>query len=587
MELEYKYYGKNQIKQISAELFDKIINHNKEFVGVSWGQMMFNYLNNIKTPQKCECGNHLKFFKFNKGYSRFCSQKCRAKSETLKNEIKESFLKKYGVDNPLKSKEVQLKRKKSTLEKRGVEHHSQSIEVIEKKKQTNLKRYGVPCIFLDKNTQKKIKENNLKKYGFEHHSQLIEVIEKKKQTNLKKYGVSCNFLSDENRIKTKQTNIRRYGVEHSSQSENIRKKQRDTWLKNKHEKLSKIINHPMEKIVVDNQELTIFDYCKKHPIFKITKNQLHQRWFKYGRKICTKCNPISAFDSISENSFAEFFNELNVDVIRNDRALLNNGLELDVYLPNEKLAFEFDGLYWHGDYFKDQNYHLDKTKQCEDKGIQLIHVFEDEWLHKQEIVKSIIKARLGFFEEKYYARKCEIKEINNNKLIKDFLNENHIQGFVGSRIAIGLFYLDELVSIMCFGKKRIAMGIKENTDSDYELLRYCTKQNTLVVGGVSKMLSYFKKTYKPKTILSYADRRYSTGELYKKMGFSFIGETKPNYWYFKPNELIRYYRFGFRKNILIKEGFDSNKTEKEIMCERGFHRIYDCGNKKYILNNTI
>jgi hypothetical protein len=134
---------------------------------------------------------------------------------------------------------------------------------------------------------------------------------------------------------------------------------------------------------------------------------------------------------------------------------------------------------------------------------------------------------------------------------------------------------------MAFGKKRIAMGNKQQIDGEFEMLRFCNKLNTQVDGGASKLLKYFIKNYRPKLILTFADRRYSNGNLYKQLGFEFIDNTKPNYWYFKSAEMIRYHRFKFRKDVLVKEDYDKNKSEFEIMAERGYLRIYDCGNMKF------
>jgi hypothetical protein len=184
---------------------------------------------------------------------------------------------------------------------------------------------------------------------------------------------------------------------------------------------------------------------------------------------------------------------------------------------------------------------------------------------------------------KIFARKTEIREIDNNKLIRDFLETNHIQGFVGSSVKIGLFYNNDLVSIMTFGKKRLSMGNKLNINDEYEMLRFCNKLNTSVIGGASKLLKYFIKTYSPKSILTFADRRYSQGKLYEKLSFEFIGNTEPNYWYFKAHEYILHYRFKFRKDVLVKEGYDPTKTEQQIMAERDYNRIYDSGNMKFKL----
>ena len=130
-----------------------------------------------------------------------------------------------------------------------------------------------------------------------------------------------------------------------------------------------------------------------------------------------------------------------------NRTILN-GKELDIYLPELNLAFEFNGLYWHSELHKDRRYHLEKTKLCADKGINLIHIWEDDWDNKVEICKSIILNKIGK-SERIYARKCDIR-IVDNKLVREFLDINHIQGFVGSKIKIGLYYNYELVYYVQF-----------------------------------------------------------------------------------------------------------------------------------------
>jgi hypothetical protein len=184
---------------------------------------------------------------------------------------------------------------------------------------------------------------------------------------------------------------------------------------------------------------------------------------------------------------------------------------------------------------------------------------------------------LGLTPIKIYGRKCVIKEVSP-KDSKLFLDTNHIQGNVNSSIKLGLYYNDELVSIMTFGKGRIIMGGDSN---QYELLRFCNKLDTTVIGGADKLLKNFIKIYKPIEIISYADRRWSQGGLYDKLGFEFVHDSKPNYFYIISKK--REYRFKYRKDVLVKEGFDSSKSERQIMKERCIYRIYDCGNKKYII----
>ena len=216
---------------------------------------------------------------------------------------------------------------------------------------------------------------------------------------------------------------------------------------------------------------------------------------------------------------------------------------------------------------------MNKTIECEDKGIRLIHIFEDEWLNKREIWESMLRNVFHKITNKIYARKCTVKLVSERDK-KIFLNGNHIQGNANSSVNLGLYYNDELVSLMTFGKPRINMGGKDK-DGYWELVRFCNKINTSVVGGASKLFKHFIEDYNPINIVSYSDKRWATGGLYDKLGFIHDHDSKPNYYYVINNE--RKNRFGFRKDKLIKEGFDKNKSEHEIMLERKIYRIYDCG----------
>jgi len=245
-----------------------------------------------------------------------------------------------------------------------------------------------------------------------------------------------------------------------------------------------------------------------------------------------------------------------------------------------KLAFEFNGVWWHNELNKEDNYHLNKTELCEKQGIELIQIWEDDWLYKQSIVKSMILNKLDKIENKIYATKCEIKEIVDNSLVKNFLDKNDTHGFIDSKIKIGLFYNNELISLIIFGNHRDEMNKKEINEGEYELLRFCNKLDTNVMGGELKLFEYFIKNYNPNKIIAYTDRSFSQGKLYEILGFNFINKTEPNYYYVING--IRKNKLNYRKDTLIKEGFDPNKTEHEIMLDRKIYRIYDSGNLKYI-----
>ncbi len=291
---------------------------------------------------------------------------------------------------------------------------------------------------------------------------------------------------------------------------------------------------------------------------------------------CNKCTSSVSNDEININDFIIL---LGFDTICSSMSIIKPH-QLDIFIPSKNIAIEYNGLYWHSEEFLDKNYHLNKTKLCEDNGIRLIHIFEDEWLNKREIVKSRLINILGLTPHKIFARKCVIKNIDP-KESKDFLDKNHLQGNVNSKVRLGLLYNNELVSLMLFGKPRLGIGQKHD---GYELTRFCNKLNTSIIGGADKLLKNFVKTYDPKKIVSYADKRWSQGELYEKLGFIKSHINKPNYSYIIGKN--RLHRFNFRKQKL-KEAENSNKTGHQIMLDRGIYRIYDCGTITYKKNYKV
>lgn len=279
--------------------------------------------------------------------------------------------------------------------------------------------------------------------------------------------------------------------------------------------------------------------------------------------------------SLGQKELYTFIKEnCNKEILKNTRNLIKG--ELDIYIPNKNLAFEFNGLYWHSDEFKDKNYHYNKWKECQEKGIKLITIWEDDWNYKQNIIKSIVLNSLNKTPNKIYARNCEIKEISYSKT-KEFLNNNHLQGFAPSKINVGLFIKNELVSLMTFSNQRRILN-QSAKQRNYELIRFCNKLNTNVIGGASKILNYFIKNYNPLYLVSYANCDISNGNLYKILGFKEFKHTGLNYWWYGNN---RNHRSNFMKHKLVKDGADPNKTENEIMKERGYLKIYGTGNIKY------
>jgi len=415
--------------------------------------------------------------------------------------------------------------------------------------------------------QKKVKQTNLERYGVENVFQSEKIKERIKEKNLEKYGVEYTLSSDDIKEKIKKTNLERYGVDNPSKSKEIIDKKIKTFENSLKLKYG----------IIEVKNNIITSLCGIGHKYEIEKSLFYNRK-RLNIELCTICLPVNS-KSISgqENNILEFISNHYPNVISSDRNLLN-GKEIDIYIPELNLGFEFNGLYWHSEIYKERTYHLDKTKECLNNDTILFHIWEDDWLYKQDIVKSMILNKLGKTPNKIFARKCEVREISDNKLIREFLNKNHIQGFVGSKVKIGLFYNDDLVSLMTFGNLRKSLGQKSKEGS-YEMLRFCNKLNTNVVGGASKLFKHFLKNYDVKEVVSYSDSSRSDGNLYKKLGFSLIHETDPNYYWIVDG--VRKHRFNFRKDKLVKEGADPNKTEIEIMNGKGFYRIFDCGSRKW------
>jgi hypothetical protein len=401
--------------------------------------------------------------------------------------------------------------------------------------------------------------------------------EKRKMTFNNKYGCEIPFKTDNFKEKTKQSMLEKYGSTHFRQSnvwklknlKNEKKIRKDTIFQNF------LIENP--SIIGQNEDNFIVK-CEIHGENKIPKKIFSNRK-KIGTELCVICKPIESNISGKEVLLFKLIKEIyDGEIIKSYKIKRK---EIDVFLPELNIGFEFNGLYWHSNKFLDNNYHIEKTILCEKNKIRLVHIFEDDFDNKNDIVKSIVMNILGK-TTKIFGRKTEVKKISSNNDVKDFLIKNHLQGFVNSNINYGLYYNNELVSIMTFMKSRKILG-GEYGDGNYELVRFCNKLNYSVVGGASKLFKHFVSEYSPKNVTSYCDISWGSGNLYEKIGMKYEGLTKPNYHYVIDGK--RESRIKYQKHKLVKQGFSKDKTEKQIMDERGIYSVYNCGNKIYRFYN--
>jgi len=293
--------------------------------------------------------------------------------------------------------------------------------------------------------------------------------------------------------------------------------------------------------------------------------------------------------SKSEYEIVDFLKEQGVTNIEQSNRTIITPKELDIYLPDYKVAIEFNGLYTHSERNgKTKNYHVNKTIKCEQQNIQLIHIFEDEWLKKKDLVKNKLLSILGLnIRTRIYARNCQLTKNIDSHVKKEFLDNNHIQGNDKTKINYGLIYNNKLVSLMTFSKPRNFYGKKMNniTKNTYELVRYATDNSYTVVKGAERLLKHFTNDFTPDNIFSYADRRYTNknNNLYINLGFKIDNISKPNYYYMVDNK-TRLHRYNFTKHKIVQQyGGDPNLTEWDNMILLGYTRIWDCGNFKYIM----
>ena len=290
---------------------------------------------------------------------------------------------------------------------------------------------------------------------------------------------------------------------------------------------------------------------------------------------CPKCGYI---ESRGETEIYEYVCSLmgKENVEKSNRTILD-GQEIDIFIPSLNIGIEYNGLRWHSDKFKGRNYHLSKTEKANSKGVKLIQIFEDEYNNRKEIVLSKIRRLLNVDKElpTIMARKCKVSIIEKEDA-KDFLNKNHIQGYKGCTIPLGCFYNEKLVGVMTF----------EQYGDEWILNRFATDNNLICNGVGGKLFSFFVKQYKPSSVKSFADLRWTIdryNNLYTKLGFKEDGIVKPDYRYVSASKATeRIHKFNFRKkNLALRYNAKQDETESEITEKLGFYKIWDCGLIRY------
>lgn len=316
-------------------------------------------------------------------------------------------------------------------------------------------------------------------------------------------------------------------------------------------------NEAVYLIIHNMDEQPVCPVCGK-PIEFDYKHNRYNDYCSYECFIKSKEKSKKRYKGTSiENIVEHILKEYNIEYYKNFKVIIYPK-ELDFFIPDYDLAIECNGPWWHNEKNKDIEYHYNKFKECEEKGIRLLTLWENDILDYKSKIIDII-ASCCFKNKKIYARQCEVKEINQNECM-GFLDKFHLQGSISSKINLGLYYNNCLFSVMTFNRQ---------DNNIYELTRFCTRKGYTVIGGISKLLSYFKKQYEWNKIISFSYNDICNGAVYEKLGFKLEKEEIDFYWYdMKHKKILDHHK---------------NDDPEKYTEQNGFLKCYNSGVRKYSL----
>lgn len=565
-----------------------------------WPEKLYLYYHPGEVRRGCiVCGKPTKLINIREGWKGCCSMRCAGRSPEMLEKRARTNKERYGVENPFSSKEIQEKIKTTNLEKYGVENPNQSPEIQAKSRATNLERYGVEVVTKSESVKKKIRETNLERYGVGTPLASPELRAKGIETCREKYGTDHPMQNEDIKEQVRQTNLRKYGYEVSSQAPEVKAKAAKTNL-DRYGSTCPITELKTNKVLSENPDIvcihkdengdTIYTCRCPHPD---TCNKCEEKTYNIpsplywnrrngGVEPCLTLLP-RGLNSISslELKVREWLDEMGISYETNVRTIIPPH-EVDIWIPEKNIAIEVNGCYWHSDINRpDPNYHIDKFLDAHKAGIRLYQLWEDWFINKEDLLHSMIENWCGVNETLIGARECRVEEIKDRKISRDFLNYNHIQGYSPASLPLGLYYKDQLVSLMTFSRCRGVVGNAHKNRESWELVRFCSLRGCTIRGGASRLLSHFRKTHPDTHLISYSSGDISTGRLYSTLGFQSDYKISPSYWYIDPLTMTRYHRSSFTKSAIVSRGWkdriDSSWTERQVMEERGFLRIYDAG----------
>ena len=510
----------------------------------------------------------------------------------LQDKIRQTNKLKYGDEVPIRTPEIQAKYQSTMKDKYGAPSPlSEGSTLKDKIETTNLHKYGSRSPLGNAIIRDKAIQTWMDRYNVANPFKSLAIQDKIKSTLMDKYGVDNPQKSDEIRKKTELTNLTKYGSHtYGASIDRVRATMQDP------DKLDEFINFRDDpRTWIENHystSISLYELSKALGVDIATIS-------KY--ILSAECQELITYrKSTMELDIIEYIHSIDDSIViqHNNRTVIRPQ-EIDIYLPDYKFGIECNPTYTHNSskathysgVVLPPTYHRDKSISAEKAGIFLFHIFGYQWTNKPDIIKSMLKHVLQYDAAKYFARKLTVKDVSDAQS-KQFLNQNHLQGYTTSKVRLGLYDGSDLISLMTFSRQRGTMGYSADSADTWELTRFCTKLNTRCVGGASKLFHHFLRMYQPSRVVSFSSIDTTTGNVYKALNFNIDSYVDPGYVWVNIDTDQYYTRVACQKSNLPKlfNELDLdiiNQTEAQIMEAHRYAKVYNSGLIKWVYTKPV